>query len=84
MNAGEIAALLLLLGVFAPGTWIASRGAPHHRLVGLELASVAAVMTLMIIAVASQRNSTLIVGLVAALATLPGTLVFTRLLAGKP
>ena len=84
MSAGEVAALLLLLGVFTPGAWLASRGESHRRLVGLEVASVAAVMTLMVIAVASQRNSALIVGLVAALVALPGTLVFTRLLAGKP
>ncbi|MCV7261375.1 monovalent cation/H+ antiporter complex subunit F [Mycobacterium shimoidei] len=84
MNFGEIAALLLLTGVFLPGTFIVSRGQPHDRLVGLEFASVAAVMTVMVIAVAWQRNSDLIVSLVLALVTLPATLVFTRLLAGKP
>jgi hypothetical protein len=41
-------------------------------------------MTVMVIAVAWQRNSDLIVSLVLALVTLPATLVFTRLLAGKP
>ncbi|BBZ14543.1 MrpF/PhaF family protein [Mycobacterium branderi] len=83
MNAGELAALALLLGVFVPGAWMASRGEPRRRLVGLEFAGVAAVMTVIMVAVAWQRNSFLIVALVLALVTLPGTLVFTRLLAGK-
>ncbi|GBE66460.1 hypothetical protein MFM001_29220 [Mycobacterium sp. MFM001] len=83
MNPGELAALALLLGVFLPGAWIASHGEPRSRLVGLEFAGVAAVMTVMVVAVAWQRNSDLIVALVLALVTLPGTLVFTRLLVGK-
>ncbi|ORW08634.1 hypothetical protein [Mycobacterium kyorinense] len=84
MNPGEVAALALLFGVFLPGTWMASRGDPRSRLVGLEFASVAVVMTVMLVAVAWQRNLDLIVALVLALVTLPGTMVFTRLLAGKP
>ncbi|MBO0866016.1 MAG: hypothetical protein J2P16_13180 [Mycobacterium sp.] len=84
MNAGEIAALLLLLGVFPPAILMASRGQPHARLVGLEFASIAAIMTLMVLAIAWQRNSGLIVPLVLALVALPSTLVFTRLLVGKP
>lgn len=83
MNPWEFAALALLLGVFLPGAVVASRGEPRSRLVGLEFASVAVVMTIMVVAVAWQRNSDLIVALVLALVTLPGTLVFTRLLVGK-
>lgn len=83
MNAGEIAALLVLLGVFVPGTWMASHGQSRARLVGLEFASIAAITTLMLVATAWQRDVDLIVPLILALVTLPGTLVFTRLLVDK-
>lgn len=83
MTAGELAAVLVLLGVVVPGAWMASRGKPHARLVGLEFASVGATITVMLIAVGWQRDLDLIVALTLAVVTLPGTLVFTRLLAGK-
>lgn len=83
MSPGEWAALALLLGVFAPGAWIASRGTPRHRLVGLEFSGVAATMALTVLAVDRQQASSLIVPLVLAVLTFPGTLVYTRLLAGK-
>lgn len=83
MSAGEIATLLVLLGVFVPGIWMASHGQSRARLVGLEFASIGAITTLMLLATAWQRDSDLIVSLVLALVTLPGTLVFTRLLVGK-
>jgi multisubunit Na+/H+ antiporter MnhF subunit len=83
MNAGELAALLLLVGAFAPGAWMAFRGHPRARLVGLEFASVAATTALMVLSIAWQHDSNLIVPLVLALVTLPGTLVFTRLLVEK-
>lgn len=84
MSPGEWAALGLLLGVFAPGLWMAARGAPRHRLVGLEFTGIAAVTTLMVLAVAWQQASSLIVPLVLAVITFPGTLVYTRLLVRKP
>jgi multisubunit Na+/H+ antiporter MnhF subunit len=83
VNAGELAAVLLAVGAFVPGIVMSSRGVPHLRLVGLEFASVAAIMELMVLSVAWQRDSNLIVPLVLALISLPGTLVFTRLLTGK-
>lgn len=84
MSAGEWAALALLLGGFAPGAWIAARGAPRHRLVGLEFSGVAATLALSILAIAWQQPASLIVPLVLAVITFPGTLVYTRLLARKP
>ncbi|KZS83015.1 MULTISPECIES: hypothetical protein [Mycobacterium] len=83
MNAGELAVLLLLVGAFVPGVLMSSRGLPHHRLVGLEFASLAAVMALTVYCVAWQRDSTLIVPLALALVSLPSALVYTRLLARK-
>ncbi|OBG32554.1 monovalent cation/H+ antiporter complex subunit F [Mycobacterium sp. E3198] len=83
MTAGELAGLLLAVGAFVPGIVMSSRGLPHQRLVGLEFASVAAITELMVLSVAWQRDSNLIVPLVLALISLPGSLVFTRLLAGK-
>ncbi|ETZ99147.1 multiple resistance and pH regulation F family protein [Mycobacterium kansasii 732] len=83
MNAGDLAVLLLLVGAFVPGVVMSSRGLPHHRLVGLEFATVAVVMALTIYCAAWQRDSSLIVPLVLALVSLPSTLVYTRLLARK-
>lgn len=84
MNPGELAALALQAGVFVPGVWMAARGAPRRRLVGLEFASVGTVATLMVLAVLWHQDWTLIVPLVLALITFPGTLVYTRLLANSP
>lgn len=81
MSAGEWAALALLLGVFAPGLWLASTGVPRHRLVGVEFAGIGATMTMTVLAVAWQQASSLIVPLVLAVITFPGTLVYARLLA---
>lgn len=84
MSPGECAALVLLVGVFVPGAWMACRGTPRRRLVGLEFAAIATVATLTVLAVAWHQDWTLIVPLVLALITFPGTLVYTRLLAGEP
>lgn len=80
MSLGEIAALALLLGVFVPGAWMAARGEPQHRLVGLEFATIGAAMSLAVLVVAWHQTYALIVPLVLVTVTLPGTLVYTRLL----
>lgn len=81
MSLGEIAALVLLLGAFVPGMWMAARGRAEHRLVGMEFATIAAAMALAVLAVAWQFSFELIVPLILVVVTLPGTLVYTRLLA---
>lgn len=83
MNPGELAALALLLGVFVPGAGMACHGRPRSRLVGLEFAGIAAILTLTVLAVAWQQDSSLIVPLTLAVITVPGTLVYTRLLARR-
>jgi multicomponent Na+:H+ antiporter subunit F len=80
MSLGEIAALVLLLGTFVPGMWMASRGEPQQRLVGMEFATIAAAMALTLLGVAWQQTFALIVPLILVVVTLPGTLVYTRLL----
>lgn len=84
MNLGELAALALLIGAFLPAIWIASHGQPRDRLVGFEFAGIAAIMVVMLLSVGWQRDSDLTVSLMLAVVTLPGTLVFARLLVGKP
>lgn len=79
-----MAALTLQGGVFLPGVWMAARGAPRRRLVGLEFAGVGAIAMLMVLIVSWGQDWSLIVPLVLALVTFPGTLVYARLLAGKP
>jgi multisubunit Na+/H+ antiporter MnhF subunit len=84
VRPGELAALVLQLGVFLPGAWIAARGAPRRRLVGLEFAGIGAIGMLLVLAVSCGQDWALIVPLVLALVTFPGTLVYARLLAGEP
>ena len=84
MTAGEVAALVLLIGAFLPGVWMCSRGRPQARLVGMEFAGIAATMALTVLSVAGQHDFNLIVPLVMVLIALPATLVYTRLLARKP
>ncbi|HTZ15114.1 MAG TPA: hypothetical protein VMC78_16115 [Mycobacterium sp.] len=83
MSAGEIAALVLLLGAFVPGMWMASRGEPQHRLVGMEFATIGAAMALAVLVVAWQQTYALNVPLILVVVTLPGTLVYTRLLVSR-
>ncbi|VBA37193.1 hypothetical protein LAUMK136_01798 [Mycobacterium attenuatum] len=75
--------MLLLVGAFAPGILMSSRGLPRQRLVGLEFAGVAAIMALTVLCIGWQRDSSLMVPLALGLVSLPSTLVYTRLLARK-
>lgn len=84
MSPLEWVALALLVGVFGPGAAMAGVGTPRKRLVGLEFASIGAIMTLVVLAVAWQQSWALIVPLTLALITFPGTLVYTRLLTSEP
>lgn len=80
MTLADTAALVLLIGAFTPALWMASRGQPQQRLVGMEFATIAAAMALAVLAVSWQLSFALIVPLTLVVVTLPGTLVYTRLL----
>lgn len=76
-------AIALLGGGFVPALWMAARGTSPRRLVGLQFASVSAILVLVLLAKLDGRTSYLIVPLALAVASFPGSLVFTRLLAPK-
>lgn len=83
MNAWLLGAVVVLLGGLAPAGWIASRGSPVDRLVGLEMGSVAAALELMLFSQAVNQSQYLIVPLVLVLLSFAGTLVYVRLLAPR-
>ncbi|HEY5985631.1 MAG TPA: MrpF/PhaF family protein [Streptosporangiaceae bacterium] len=78
--AGAI--VLLAVGLPAAG-WIASRGAPVDRLVGVEMGTVIVTLELILFAQAVGQSSYLIVPLVLAVVSFAGTLVYARLLAPR-
>lgn len=83
MNAWLVG-VLALVGIGLPvATWIASRGDPVERLVGLELAGVVATLALLGFAQAVAQPSYLIVPTIAVVLSFAGTLVFARLLAPR-
>lgn len=85
MTADTVCLLVLLVLGLAPVAVVASRGEPTDRLVGLQLASVVAVLALELFAfVGPGRSYDLILPLVLAVLSAAGTLVFTRLLAEPP
>jgi|GraSoiStandDraft_45_1057281.scaffolds.fasta_scaffold1352221_2 multisubunit Na+/H+ antiporter MnhF subunit len=83
MNAWLLGAVVVLFGGLAPAGWIASRGSPVDRLVGLEMGSVAAALELMLFSQAVNQSQYLIVPLVLVLLSFAGTLVYVRLLAPR-
>lgn len=83
MNAWLLGAVVLLLGGLAPAGWIASRGSPVDRLVGLEMGSVVAALELMLFSQAVNQSQYLIVPLVLVLLSFAGSLVYVRLLAPR-
>lgn len=84
MSAWMLGAVVLLLGGLVPAGWIASRGSPVDRLVGLEMGSVVATLELMLFSQAVNESQYLIVPLVLVLLSFAGTLVYARLLAPRP
>ena len=80
MTPWLLGAMGLIAGGLAPALWLAARGDPVRRLVGLELASAVTVLVLLLLSQAAGQSSYLIVPLVLALLSFAGTLVFTRLL----
>ncbi len=78
--AGAI--VLLAVGLPAAG-WIASRGSPVERLVGVEMGNVIVTLELILFSQAVGQSSYLIVPLVLAVVSFAGTLVYARLLAPR-
>lgn len=79
-----VAGLALLAGGLLPAAWLAARGGPAERLVGLELAAAVTALLLLVLAQAGGQSSLLIVPLVLVVLSFAGTLVFTRLLGPRP
>jgi multisubunit Na+/H+ antiporter MnhF subunit len=83
MSAWLLGSIVLLLGGLVPAGWLATRGTPADRLVGLEMGTVVTALELMLFSQAENESQYLIVPLVLVLLSLAGTLVYTRLLAPR-
>lgn len=79
MNGYTICALVLVI-TLGPAAWLAARGEPVERLVGLELVSAVASVFMLVIGQVSHQSYFLSVPLVLVPMSFAGTLVFTRLL----
>lgn len=77
MNVWLVAATAFVLGI-VPATIVAMRGTLVDRLIGLELASVFAILALLTIEQGLQRQSFYDLSLALAVLTVPSTLVFAR------
>ena len=76
---------LVLVGVgLPPSLWMATQGEALERLVGMELAGVEIILSMLVFSAVVEQPSYLIVPMVAAVLAFAGTLVFTRLLAPRP
>lgn len=83
MNPWLLGAVILLAGALAPAGWLAARGRPVERLVGVEIGTVAVALELILYSQAAGQSQYLIVPLVLAVVSFAGTLVYTRLLAPR-
>jgi multisubunit Na+/H+ antiporter MnhF subunit len=83
VNPWLVGTIVLLAGGFPLSLWMASRGSPVDRMVGLELAGVVTTLSMLGFAQAVGQSSYLMVPLVAAVLSFAGSLVFTRLLAPR-
>jgi multicomponent Na+:H+ antiporter subunit F len=81
VNVWLLGSTVLLLGGLVPAGWMAARGAPVDRLVGLEMGTAVTTLELMLFSQAENEPQYLIVPLVLVLLSFAGTLVYTRLLA---
>lgn len=79
MTGDEVCAAVLL-GALALSAFVAGRGDPIDRVVGLELVTAVAVTFMIVLAQVTRQSYYLSVPLVLAPLSFAGTLVFTRLL----
>lgn len=84
MNPWLAGTVVLALGGLIPAGWLASRGDPVNRLVGVELGSTVVALALMLFAQYMNQSQYLVVPLVLAVVSFAGTLVYTRLLPPRP
>lgn len=84
MSAWLLGSIVLLLGGLVPAGWMATRGGPVDRLVGLEMGSAVTALELMLFSQAENESQYLIVPLVLVLLSFAGTMVYARLLAPRP
>ncbi|HET7522769.1 MAG TPA: hypothetical protein VFJ79_01355 [Acidimicrobiales bacterium] len=81
MNVDTVCLIVLLAGGLLPSLFIASRGDPGARVVGLDLVAVVATFCLILLSeVGPGQSYDLILPLVLVPLSFAGTLVFTRLL----
>lgn len=80
MNAWLLGAAVLCVTALLPGLIAAGRGDAVERLIGLQLATIAAVAALVLVAHGLERAVYLDTALVLALLSLAGGLVFARFL----
>ncbi|MFF2144764.1 monovalent cation/H+ antiporter complex subunit F [Kitasatospora sp. NPDC058190] len=83
MNAWLLAAALLAAGGIGPCLLLGLRGAPQQRLAALNLAATVTSVVLLLLAQGFSRTSYTDLALDLAVLAPAGTLVFTRLLAGR-
>lgn len=76
-------AIVLLAAPLPAAGWIASRGSPADRLVGVEMGNVIVTLELILFSQTVGQSSYLIVPLVLAAVSFAGTLVYARLLAPR-
>lgn len=84
MTAWSMAVVALLGGGMLPALWVASTRGAISRLVGLEMAGAVGTVVLLLVSQAAGQSSYLIVPMVLVALSLPGILVFTRLLGSDP
>jgi multisubunit Na+/H+ antiporter MnhF subunit len=78
--SGYLVCCLVLTGALAPALFLAARGDPVDRLVGLELVGALVTVLMLVLAQVQHQSYYLAVPLMLVPLSLAGTLVFTRLL----
>ena len=84
MTGFEVCLVVLLVGGLAPALFLAARGRPSNRLIGLELAGAVVTVAFFLIALVTKESYDFVLPSVLTPLSFAGTLVYTRLLASAP
>jgi multisubunit Na+/H+ antiporter MnhF subunit len=84
VNVWLLGSIVLLLGGLVPAGWMAARGGPVDRLIGLEMGGTVTALELMLFSQAENEPQYLVVPLVLAVLSFAGTLENARLLRPRP